>query len=147
MNIPFSEFQATVGILAASDAGKQIMPTAPYVHVFDMAWLCNEFWPVWDEIRHAYKFVQGDQKSALENSIKRGNCDEITKRFTSYLIESVRELYDQQDTGTGVFETSVDLNGQDFTGVTLNKVSGPGGHRTCIVAGKISETEIGRAHV
>jgi hypothetical protein len=140
MKIPFTEFQATVGKLAAPDSGKQVMPTAPYVHVFDMNWLRDEFWPVWDEIRHAYKYAQGNQKSVLENSVKRGNCDEITKRFVSYLIESVRELYDQEDVGTGAFETSVELFGPDFTGVTLNKVSGPGGHRTVIVAGKISET-------
>ncbi|NBR87736.1 MAG: hypothetical protein EBS84_20165 [Proteobacteria bacterium] len=106
---------------------EQVMMTAPYVHVFDRMWLQETFWPYWDKVKRAIN--KQLKNKPLENTVKRGICDEITKRFVSELIIASRQLHGDEDVGVAALESSVMIL-QDRS---LNYVPGLGGHRTCVL--------------
>lgn len=126
MKISMAEFEQ--GVIEASQHNPTLpsMKAALEVHVFNIFWLRNVFWPVWDSIKWEYK---SQQNQPLENNAVRGTCDEIAKRCVSYLIEASRKLHGDSAVGAGVFEANVLLLEKG-----LNGVMGPGGHRTVIVA-------------
>lgn len=127
LSIPYPEFQLRVS-QEAPTCREQIMMTAPYVHVFDRNWMQETFWPYWDAVR---KELNRKLLNAPEqNNVKRGICDEITKRFISELIVASRQLHGDEDIGIAAVESSVMIP----EGYSLNYVPGLGGHRTIVCA-------------
>jgi hypothetical protein len=131
--IPFIEFQLRVG-LAAPGIKQQDVPTAAYVHVFNRQWFRETFWPYWDAEKAALDAQL--QNKPETNNLKRGTCDEITKRFISCLIICARQLHGDEDVGVAALETSIDLGNAQ-----LNYVPGPGRHRTVTIALTDDESE------
>jgi hypothetical protein len=127
VNIPYIEFTSTIQAVAGRLVTMPTMQPAPMVHVFDLDWLRNDFVPVWTRIKWEYKTQQNEP---LENNVRRRTCDEIAKRCLSYLIESARKTNGDADIGAGGLEANVMLP----AGYELNRVSGPGGHRTLLLA-------------
>lgn len=130
MKIPFLEFQ--VGVAAAlggqdQECKFQDIAPAPYVHVFDEAWLRDEFWPVWGEIRRE---IDGKiPVRPMTNNARRRICEAINKRLVAELMLSVQQAYDDEDVSLGALEASVQIP----PGYRLNLVA-DGWHRTLIVA-------------
>lgn len=127
VKIPFHEFtKAVTG--AFPNARVQIMPIAPYVHVFDSEFVAHEFWPVWREI--VIQINEKVKNRPLENNAERGICDEINTRFVAECALSTRQTYGDEDVGPGVLAASLIIP----HGYNLNAVPGFGGHRTAIMA-------------
>jgi len=127
MKIPFPEFLKGVTD-SFPGARTQLLPTAPYVHVFDAEFLQEDFWPTWCEIVREVNAKVVNRP--LENNAVRGICDEITARFKSECAMSSRQTYGDENVGPGMLEASILIP----QGYELNHVPGFGAHRTAIVA-------------
>ena len=127
MKIPFPEFLKGVTD-SFPGARTQLLPTAPYVHVFDAEFLQEDFWPTWLQIVREVNAKVVNRP--LENNAVRGICDEITARFKSECAMSSRQTYGDENVGPGMLEASILIP----QGYELNHVPGFGAHRTAIVA-------------
>ena len=127
MKIPWPEFLRGVSEIYP-EARTQLLPTAPYVHVFDAEFLQEDFWPTWLQIVREVNAKVANRP--LENNAVRGICDEITARFKSECAMSSRQTYGDDNVGPGMLEASILIP----VGYSLNHVPGFGAHRTAIVA-------------
>lgn len=126
MKIPFLELQVNLATLSP-DTKQQDIAAAPYVHVFDEAWLQETFWPYWCEVKREI-----DNKlpvRPMTNNQRRGICDEITKRFMAELTLSCRIANGDEDVAPGALEATVRIP----PGQSLNMVS-DGWHRAALLA-------------
>lgn len=125
MKITWLEFQLGLAIIAP-DCRLQDLATAPVVHVYDEAWLRDEFWPYWGDVKRTLNTLP---EQPLTNNSLRRNCEEINKRFVAELILSTRRLYGDEDVGAAALESSVLIpNGVSLCGVR------DGAHRNAILA-------------